>query len=825
MKRILIISILILAAAVSASAKEDVVKDSIGFKTAAAPNVVELLRGEVSGVRVSSVDGNPLGMDNVNIRGINSMRMDNQPLWIVDGAIVSLDLKDNLDAFWQYGESSYTSPLNPLAFLNANEIESIEVLKDLSATAIYGAKGANGVIIINTKTKGRTGRDINWNSNFGLSTQTKNLGLAPAFEHNHYVSAQGNNEKKGISHNISGTFRNVKGILPNNMSNYGSLKGNFETKSNDVVWFGFNSLFSLGKSESPSAVAYYGRPSMTLGMRDYLLSPTTSYEEWLADYVDKSEDYKGVASTYIQFNFLESLHLKLDGAVDFQHNKRKFYYGLDTDFGAQTGTNINGGAAALLTSTLVGYNASAELEYNKVFGTDHHFIAKAVFDISGNSNQFNTMNRMDFNTQILRENSLGIGASNRYPHIYKRDWFQYGGYALVSYDYKGILGVNAICRVDNVPKYRGNETGIYPAGNVYFDIHKAFFADLKSFSSLKVSGGYGTGGKYKYVPYELFGNYLTGEWYEPSYDTKSFFDGLCRAQSQEFHASLDFGFINDRLTFGVTYFDKNTRDDFLVYQLGHPEEGAPLRWVWGGCEKVGERNAIIRNRGYEFDFSALVISTKDVRWDVNANFTYMTNEITSMDIQDSKGKTVGSGCFFNANAMFNPIGSLYGYDVEKSGKVIDKTGDGRISEADKVVLGSVIPKFYGGFDTNLRIKRFTFQLSCDWAAGHKVANLNEYLSSGYFVEDGFYELTSAMVEKGDFFRFGNIGLKYSIPENVKWIKSIEVGASCYNLATISNYTGWNPDVNCFGTSALSNGLDYGSYPLSRTFMLSLSFKF
>ena len=153
-KHILFVPVFLLLVFGQANAQ---VVDSSGFVSSAATNAVELLRGRVSGVM------------NIHIRCLNSLRSDNQPLYIVDGAMVSSELNDNVDAFWQYGELNYTVPLNPLSFLAPSEIESIEVIKDASATALYGSRGANGVVIINTRKSSSPNKNFSFSANAGVN--------------------------------------------------------------------------------------------------------------------------------------------------------------------------------------------------------------------------------------------------------------------------------------------------------------------------------------------------------------------------------------------------------------------------------------------------------------------------------------------------------------------------------------------------------------------------------------------------------------------------------------------------------------------------------
>ena len=163
LKRILTVILLVQLSLVGVSAQV-VEADTLGGARSVAVGPVELLGGELSGVRVSAVDGSPNGLLNVNIRGLNTLRGDSQPLWIVDGAVIGSSINQNLDAFYQTGGKTsngddlpdysgqyYNSPIGNFAWLSPYEVESIQVLKDISATALYGMQGANGVIMITTK--------------------------------------------------------------------------------------------------------------------------------------------------------------------------------------------------------------------------------------------------------------------------------------------------------------------------------------------------------------------------------------------------------------------------------------------------------------------------------------------------------------------------------------------------------------------------------------------------------------------------------------------------------------------------------------------------
>ena len=183
------------------------------------------------------------------------------------------------------------------------------------------------------------------------------------------------------------------------------------------------------------------------------------------------------------------------------------------------------------------------------------------------------------------------------------------------------------------------------------------------------------------------------------------------------------------------------------------------------------------------------------------------------------GRNIGRNIFVNINAPGSPVGSLYGYLDNPSGGFMDLNRDGEISDADKKILGNSIPKFHGAVGTTLRYGPFTLDVMADGAAGYQIANMNKLIA------EGRTKLSERYVEKGDYLRLSRISFNYDIPVKWKWMKALRVNVSGMNLLTLTGYSGWNPDVNCFGNSVLSNGVDYGSYPAVRTIVLGVSAKF
>lgn len=788
-------------------------------------NVAELLRGQVAGVHVGAIDNNPNGALNVNIRGLNSLRTDNQPLWIVDGVMLSSDINQNLDAFWQFGERSYTAPLNPLASLSVSEIETIEVLKNASATAIYGTRGANGVIIIKTKT-GREGRkDIDWSTNIKLNTNSS-FKSVPTFSHNHHLSVNGGGNK--TNYKVSADFRNVNGVTPRNGSNYGMINARFDTYANNIIWFGLNANISIGKTSNPTGTAYLGAPSYMLALRDKTLSPYTTAQQWLNDYDDDSMDYRGLVSTYLRFNILKNLHLELNGGFDLQSNDRIIWYGINTDLGAISVDNPNGGAASNLASDLFNYNANASLDYKIYFKNNHLVYIKALGEVLGNRYHFNTMNGINMVSHHLRGKGLNIRGSLPLNHIFRHEYFHIGAYGLLRYSWDNKVTFDGTFRYDWTPKYGELCQSMYPSVEMAVDIRKIAFPKYDIVSSLMLKGGYGISGREQYIPYEKFGKYLSGKWMEPESGQEAFCDGVDLLRTSEWHITLEAGLINDRVGLALTYYDRFTSDLFSMYNFASDPvvttKGTFYKWL-DVPDLAFDRASEIANRGFELSIDAIPVKNSDWTWTLALCCAFNANQMVSSNADDYYGRAVGQDIFCSFNVVGAPISSLYGYLSDNDGNYIDTTGEGRVTRADKTMLGNTIPKYHGGFETSLRWRDLCLNISLNGAAGHQIANINNMVRDGVVDSFGDIVLSSKYVEDADYIRINHIGVNYNVPIKLKWLKELNVGVAVKNLAVMTKYSGWNPDVNSFGVNSLSNGFDYGSYPMSKSFVLGVTAKF
>ena len=801
-------------AALSLNAK--VVADSLGVDKAVATAPASLLKGEVSGVRVSSIDGSSNGALNVNIRGLNTLRGDSQPLWIVDGVVIGSSQNRNLDAFFQkggfdtkaqelpdYSGYSYTAPVNNFGWLNPYEIESIEVIKDMSAAAIYGMSGANGVIIITTNKPKPGERNINWTSNVSadFSSQQGDV-YRTGITHNHQISV-GGATASGASYNVSGFIRRNIGNVKRADSTTGGLAVGFETKSNKYFWFGLNSFLGIGRQNGVTGTTYIGSYSSTTLSR--YTDPWTidTLEGFYNDYDDQNKDYRTVNSAYFRVNILPGLYFKATGGLDYENASRYIWYGPETRFGAAFN-----GAAAILNNNLLNYNVKAELNFKRNFSDADAFEAGIAVETVGNSNKQNTMNGTSYELPYLRALGLSSATSRNSIHKFDRTYNSWGGFAFVKYDHDGLFGVNGSIRMDKTARYDKKAT-FFPAVDGWFDFSSLLDGD-SAVSTLKLTAGYGSAGREYALPMELTGYYVSNV---PLYGntTVNYYEGLNRLISNEFTVGANLGFAEDRFNLGIKYYSKITNDSFDFFCSGKTVGESTLWQYAPSLENIQSRNTAIRNNGIEIDADALIVDGGNVKWSIWGNAAWNINRVIALDVQDSDFIIPADGSYVAGNALDAPVSSALGFNVTKSG----------VFDVEPTLLGNTIPKFTGAIGTNVQVGGFEFSAKFTGAGGFNIINANKILGAGY----AFPRISSDFIESGAYFRLDRLSASYSIPFKVKWIKDFKVSLSGHNLFTLTKYSGYNPDVNCYGLYARTNGVDYGSYPFCRSIVLGVSVNF
>lgn len=795
---------------------EVMVTDTLGGVKSIAASPAEIIRGEVSGVRVSAVDGSPNGLLNVNLRGLNTLRGDSQPLWIVDGAVIGSSVNQNLNSFYLSGGStingdklpdysgrSYTVPVGNFSWLNPYDIESVEVLKDMSATALYGMQGANGVIIIKTR-RPKSGENNIWlNSTVGadLPTQT-----GDAFKNGLVTSHDlGVNGVIGTNsyYNVSGFVRYSDASVQNAGSTSGGLNLALETVANDVFQFGLHSFLSYGDNTSSAGANFIGQPSTMILSRYPDAFAKDKLADWISSYDDEILDYRSVTSAWFNARFMRGLDLKFTGGVDYQNQTRYLWFGNNTSFGKEFS-----GATSILNNSLLNYNFKGELKFDRNFAVKHHVVAALAYDLNGYTNKTNTMCGTNFDLPYLRGKGLSSSGSLHAIRKFEKVYTQMGAYASAGYDYDGMAGANGGVRYDYTMRF-DNEPLLLPFAEGYVNLHKIFLSDSKAVSALKLVGGYGMAGREYMMPYEYTAAYASNV-PEVELGTEPYFDGFNRLVSTEWNVGATLGFLNNRINFSAKYYDKTTEDTFRIYNFGKILSG-----MWVDTENWQihyERASQLRNSGFEFDADFRIIQTRNITWTARVNAAYNINSIVTLGEGDENSAVtdlIKKGTYLSANAEGLSVGQAYGFRLDAEGK----------PEAEPSLLGNTLPKYHGGFGTTLSLYGLTLDAKFSGVGGFNIINANS------IAENGRDYITDKDLERGDYLRLDDLTLSYAIPVKARWIKGLKVSVSGHNLFTATGYSGWNPDVNCFGVNARSYGVDYGSYPIRRMAVLGLSVRF
>lgn len=734
MKRTLTILFASIFATVTIQA-QTAVRDTAGTASAIG-TATDILAGAVSGVEVISPEGNPLLQSDIRIRGINSVRTDNRPLIIVDGVRLSNDAARNCDPFWQYEGKEQFFPNDPLAFLNPRDIEKIEVLKNASETAAYGLRGANGVIIITTKGGLKEGREIKWESNAGYSR---------GFSHNHTMDFRG--KTGNTSYYISGGYLRRGAEVPA-ASDYGTVRTGIDSHAGKIFDFGM---------------------ALTMGVGQTRLSTNPDFD-------NNSMEYRGLASAYLNVNFLQSLRLRANLGFNFQDNVRSVWYGLATPFGGP----LNG-AAAKQSSLIAGGNGSVALEFDKYFNVKHHLKAALVGDLDSKYTDYNTENGNDALSGQLRGNSISTLNSHFYPRAFTIRYRNYGAQAALHYDYDALFGIDGSFRAAFSPKFTGSAPVLLPSAEAWVDLHRIIMPASKGCSMLKIEGGYGVSAIEEMTPYEMLGSFVPNRIADVQTGAESFYTGLVRLRTAEWHAGFRSGFAGGRVEFSASYYKRNTADNYYLYCFGNQVDYKGSK-MWNKSDNptvVDNFCSDVLNHGVEGDIRVVAIKRKGLTLAFNASASWNFNTVEGCEQAILHGLQP-----YTVFADGKPAASLYGLRTNADGSLRDITGEGQVTSVDRVILGSTTPVYLYSFGAEFKWRKLYLEALLYGAGGHKAADLAAMAENGDPVFSDKYLLDAS------YLRLGRVAAKYYIPlkTNKKCaLKGLDVKAGACNVPLLGIY--------------------------------------
>lgn len=894
----------------------------VDFRNTAILSIDQGLQGKVPGMVISMGSGQPGAASSVRIRGTSSINGNSEPLYVIDGVFIVPEQS--------IGAVNGPS-LNPLATINPADVESVEVLKDASATAIYGTRGANGVVLVTTK-RGKKGPAVitfNYTKSFqklrkkmpmlnaaelavlgneaadnegvprkSIYASPVNLGVGTDWQDqifevapmdNFQIAARGGSENSTYA--ISANYFVQQGIIKNSDFTKGNVRINLDQKLTKKLGLGtsininrntLQGVVTDAESAIPSSVTSWALAfNPGLGVYDsngeYVFENNTAQPAVGNPVADINSTEQVVTSNRI----LGNIFLTWDITKELQF---KSSIGTDAVFSTEKAfipNNIkrgqaSNGQAAIGKQEGLNWLLENTFSYAKKFGI-HQINAVIGHSLQAYDNSFLFTATSDFADNRLGYNAIQVGADKTLIFNGTGGWQLQSFLGRVNYNLmeKYLLTVSA--RVDGSSKFGvGNKYGTFPSFALAWRIKEEnFLKDIQAISDMKWRIGYGVVGNEGIPPYSSQGLLETTEAYfgeneiaKGSGPASRQNDALKWETTSQFDLGLDIGFLNNRLNLIADVYYKETKDLLL---------NAPVPYTSGFAYSFFNVGSL-ENKGLEIAINSVNIDKEVIKWTSSFNIGFNKNKVLELNSEEGiPGDPLLGINGWTSITAGQPIGTFYGYKTDGiiqlgedlssiphfadytptfgDRKYVDKTTDGILTEDDMVVLGNANPDFSFGFNNTVAYKKFTLSFFIQGVYGNEIVNFNKFSLESFdgnqnnstaalkrwtpdnptneypraTVSPRINTMSDHQIEDGSYLRLKDITFSYELSDllskmKVK-VKSFSFFVSGKNLVTITNYSGYDPEVNRFIKNPRSFGADYGTYPTTKIFSTGLNITF
>ena len=878
------------------------------LKKMPAAQVADLLQGRIAGLSIVNSSGAAGAAPTLRVRGVNSIKADGGPLVVIDGF-----------------------PGGNLSAINPADIKSIEVLKDASSTAIYGSRGANGVILITTKSpkEGKLSVDYNgyvvagtpadkpsimpvnefarmandWNqAYYGKDLYTErqitnftngydtydymgNIINDYAISHSHDISIKGGNDKmsflfstqyihnKGIAGHSTNDRWNYRLKVDANITKKLKFGANFYGMINSAAGNNFSgqySLLTLAQQFPQTVLPYDKEGNLTQGTIDNtgIYNPIGFIDEQKRN---NNEDmtFNNWLQAYISYEIIPGLTFRNEQQINIGNR----FYGTTSSKQSMNGFLKGKSLATYYDANSWGWRMTNTLNYTKELNKNNRI--NATIGVEENlsrsyimrqtaegltSESIGWKNMMLAETSKLEDNEVSkttaISYFGRINYVLMNRYmatvtFRRDGSSLLSYDH----------RWDNFPSFS-------LAWNLK---EESFLKNINSLDQLKLRYGYGVSGNQAVAAYSAYTQYdATIGNGQIAYTLVPGNPILKWEKTHQHNYGVDAAFLNGRISFTFDYYDKKTKDAINTVVL--PADTG----LSSGLRNAAE----ISNKGFEITLGITPITAKDFYWKADISLAHNKAKIEKLGDIDSDFMEIGTGWGNSFYRYFvgEPIGAIYGLqstgvwsteeynnpDIKKptsptvrpgSYKYVDQNDSGTIDADDYVIIGNGQPKFNWGMNNSFTYKNFDLnifligfhgfdiynyprarltsslspfpELAERWIAGK---NENAIIAGFGKDRDAITSpetvASSTFVEKGDFVKLKSITLGYNFSKGL--LSKINLSAarvyfSIKNVCTITKYSGNDPELSI--SNPLRPGLDMGTYPSQREYLLGLNVSF
>ena len=928
--------------------------------------VSQALSGKMAGVSVITTEGDPDADIKIRVRGGGSITQDSSPLYIVDGF-----------------------PVESINDIPSSEIQSIDVLKDAFSTAIYGSRGANGVVIVTTKSAEKGQRvSVKFNTYYGLKKMA-NAGAIVAMDPENFVKFQ--YELGVIRDNLSsyyepyfGNFTDIdlyKGLKGNNWVDavFGNVGNSFSAdfsvsgSGDNVNWtlgyahmgdeaimsgstysrdnLNFKANFKTSETTSIDANVRYSRVNVrgsgANGINDtgttsgngrlkhavsYAPIPLASTLEGVdeeQDYGDNAppllsvadNDSRRIRTTWnanaaFNWKIVDNLNLKIEGGLEKYNQTDDRFYGMTTYYVANNSTDKTGVSNQHKEAFRTKYRNTNTLNYSfaNVLGEDHNLTLLLGEEMTIAKSNLLTIMVDGLNASYdapMAWNFLSSGTPASVNNYYDPDDKLLSFFGRVNYDYKHRYSIGGTLRADGSSKFaRGHRWGYFPSAAASWTISNEPWMDNAHswLDQLKLRYSFGTAGNNNIPSGQLLKQYSATVTAWLSQSNNYWMAGkimnnpdLTWETTITHNIGLDFGLFQGRLTGSVEVYQNTTKDLLINFPI-----------TGSGYDSQYRNLGSTRNRGAEVTLNMPLISKKDVSLNIGGNIAYNQNRVTdlgglnsitaqsywaSTEIGDDYivevGQPLGNMYGFVSDGMYSVddftwTGSKWAlndgvvdnsaiiganYMIPGAMKLKDLTGDGKVTVADRKVIGNASPDFTGGFNLSGFLYGFDFSANFNYMIGNQVYNANkvEFTSSRKFSNRNLLNLMTVdqrwtnidwatgeqisdpatlkslnsgktmwspaigsavfsdwAVEDASFLRLQSVTLGYTLPEDLTQkahIRRARVYVTGTNLFCLTKYSGYDPEVDTRRATPLTPGVDYSAYPKSIGFVAGLNLTF
>lgn len=856
--------------------------DSESFESRPNIQVGSLLQGQSSGVQVLSSSGKPSAGFSVRVRGTNSINASSEPLYVVDGV-----------------------PTNDTRSINPSDIDAITVLKDASSAAIYGAQGANGVVLITTK-RGTTSKPtVSIDTYTGFSQAWNTLPVLNGEQYRDLMTEMGQNPRagwdfytartdwqneifqNGFSSNyqasvsgksastnyfVSAGYLSQEGAVRSSELQRRNFKINLEQDINDWLKVGSRLAYTvyrdvdvndnnsinqggvlLGALSTPPIIGVYNADGT------FTSNPFQNWENPLAstDGLDREfNDQRFLGNVYLEAIFLDGFKYRFNYGID---NNNGVYDSFLDPFRTGYGVAI-GGEAIHSTSKKSYYIVENTLSYSKVF--NKHNVEALVGSVA----QKFRYEGSDITTRNFASDAITTpsgGAEIMSASAWKSERSNASFLSRINYSYADKYLITANFRADGSSVFGSDQRwGYFPSFSLGWRVsNEKFFGENTFVNDLKIRAGWGVVGNDNIDAYSYFGRVGTGANYpiggaaQPGTYPASIENlELKWEEAEQTNIGIDVSLFNNRVSLTADAYIKKTKDLLL---------NAPLPTSTGfdsATRNIGE----IENKGLEFALNTSNIETENLSWNTGFNISFNRNEVVDLVGQELlQGGIAGGRGEPSLVREGEPLGTLYGYvfggvdPATGDAYYIDVNGESTFAPKpeDRTIIGDANPDFYYGLTNSINYKGFGLFVFLQGTQGNDMLNVTRIETEGmidpknqsFAVVNRWRQpgditnipraswsnsdnsrVSTRFIEDGSYLRFKTITLSYDLSQNILdklGITSLKIYGTGENIFTITNYSGFDPEVNAYGGSNTIQGIDFGTYPQTRNLILGINVTF